>query len=406
MVTNLGIKIGLGTYEYSFSKGILMGGYMGRKDGSTGTHDPITARALIIDNGQTRLILIEADFIGLDKNRVIKLKQILAQNYQITADQIMIAIIHSHSAPLNINLFSKPSPQVPEMVDEGIIQAVDRAMKSLTPGQIEYLTGDITNVSFNRRDWDPLSAIVNNEVDIFQIKDQNGLLRGILYNYSCHPVVMGPENLELSADWVFFAQQYLRSNLEQKELFVMFMQGTPGNLNPWNVPFNGTTTPKTFKDCQMIGEQVGTQLLTILKNSREKITIDSNSPITLLGITQIVDIPMDDPDKAEFFGEFTEIVQENNVPFVRTVVQALRIGDIAIIGLPGEIFSETGINLKKAKIFPHTFVVGYANDYIGYAGPEKVYLAGGYEMNMMGLSPQEGPILEKTALEVLRKLKE
>jgi hypothetical protein len=406
VVKMLGFKIGLGIYEYNFPSGMVMGGYSARNKPSVGTHDPITARATVFigneKNPKKKVLIIEAEFIGLEKTRVTKLKEELAKKYQLLPEQILIAVTHPHSSVLNINLFTTASPNAKKMVDEGIRAAVQNAFNSLFEGYLEYYVGDIDKVSFNRRDWDKNSEAVSKEMIILKLFDDTKKLRGLMYNWSCHPVVMQAENLQLTADWPYFTQQFLRKELKEPTLIVQFLQGTPGNLNPRNVPFSGTVT-NTFKDCQEIGDDVGRQMLKILTNSPQIFPVQSDPKSILLGgLLLEIEIPVEDADKAEFFKEFTNTIEINGKFYVRTIVQALRVGPLGLVGFPGEMFSDIGLEIKNAKIFPATLVIGYANDYIGYAGSTAVYQAGGYEMMMMSIGPEEGPMLTEAALTLLK----
>lgn len=64
----------------------------------------------------------------------------------------------------------------------------------------------------------------------------------------------------------------------------------------------------------------------------------------------------------------------------RTWVQALRIGDVAWVGIPGETFTRIGVEIKRRSPFRHTFIAGLANDYIGYIPDEAAYALGGYQV--------------------------
>ena len=156
----MGLQIGLGVFEYDFPPGYKMGGYSGRKKPSIGTHDPITARAVLFENDSSKILLIEADFVGLIKQRVVKLKEEWSALFDIPVDNILVGIIHSHSSVLNIKLFAEPNPDVADLVDEGLRQAVNNAFSSKFNASLETIKGELSGVSFNRRDWDPLSEIV------------------------------------------------------------------------------------------------------------------------------------------------------------------------------------------------------------------------------------------------------
>ncbi len=180
----MGLQIGLGVFEYDFPPGYKMGGYSGRKKPSIGTHDPITARAVLFENDSSKILLIEADFVGLIKQRVVKLKEEWSALFDIPVDNILVGIIHSHSSVLNIKLFAEPNPDVADLVDEGLRQAVNNAFSSKFNASLETIKGELSGVSFNRRDWDPLSEIVNTEIILVKILDEVGQLRGLLYNWS------------------------------------------------------------------------------------------------------------------------------------------------------------------------------------------------------------------------------
>ena len=94
--------------------------------------------------------------------------------------------------------------------------AIDRREREQFEGYLEVNKGEIEGVTFNRREWDPFSDIINKEVITVKIFSSEDDLRGIWYNYSCHPVVLGPDNLLLSADWVYYTEEYLKKEEEKK----------------------------------------------------------------------------------------------------------------------------------------------------------------------------------------------
>jgi hypothetical protein len=63
-------------------------------------------------------------------------------------------------------------------------------------------------------------------------------------------------------------------------------------------------------------------------------------------------------------------------------IQVLRIGDIALVGIPGEPFCEMGLDLKKNAAAPRTLCLGYTNDYLGYIAPPSAWEIGGYEVSL------------------------
>lgn len=388
-------KIGLGDFIFKFGPGLPLGGYDARKQPSEGVHDDIHARSVIIQLGADKACLVSIDFVGLEKTRVESTKKKICEQFGVLEQNILICAIHTHSAPLNIRLFAEPYKEF-EQVYDGIVESVKKAVTNMQDGVIKIVKTIIKGAAFNRRDWDEKSNYIEEEATILVFESLAGQINGILYNYSNHPVVMDPSNLLISADWPYFTQHYLRNALNDSELFVMFINGTAGNTNPINSPMTGSKK-RTFDDCKEIGDITAKGILEALNQS---VPLSGNG---IKGITKEVEIEADDPDKEEIF-TFANGRVENGVFKITTVIQALKIGDLAIVSAPGEYFPHIAKSIKEKSPFKYTFVAGYANDYIGYSGLKEHYEIGGYEMFMMSLNSEEGPFLERTSIDLLNSL--
>jgi hypothetical protein len=90
---------------------------------------------------------------------------------------------------------------------------------------------------------------------------------------------------------------------------------------------------------------------------------------------------------------------------IATRLTVARVGETAIVGLPGEAFVEFGLALKANPYFPHTLVVGYCNDLILYIPTRQAYTQGGYETDMARVAPGAGEQMVATALSQLRELR-
>jgi len=90
-----------------------------------------------------------------------------------------------------------------------------------------------------------------------------------------------------------------------------------------------------------------------------------------------------------------------------TWLQVIRLGEIAFVGVPGELFSRLGLEIRRRSPFRHTYVVGLANDTIGYLGDREAYALGGYQL-WAGLhspsAPGTGEALVEQALEMLGEI--
>lgn len=389
------VVAGTGARRFDIPLGTPMGGYAARNAPSQGEHDPLHARALALRAGSGTIVVVSCDLVGLERNAVARVKARVTAKHGIPAANVMLCATHTHSGPRNIAIFGEPFDGH-ESIYDTIETAIDDAIGNLQPAGIAAGSARVDDVGFNRRVYDPTSAPVDDTCTVLVVRDEHGAVQCVAYNFACHPVVMGPENLLISADWVHYANETIAAAFPRAN--TIFLQGACGNVNPVNTPIVGTVPKHTFgEDCAGIGNAVGKAVVGIARNA---------GPVKLgtpAGKEVPVDIPADDGDKEELF-TFASGTMEGDTFTVHTIVQAVAAGDIAIAGVPGELFSEISLRLKARSPFPLTLVAGYANDYIGYIPTRENYRAGGYETSMMSLQEEEGRIIEDAALDALRSV--
>ncbi len=357
-----------------------MGGYNGRNRVSQGVHDDLFARAVSFKVGKDTLVLCSVDLIGISRSQVLAVKQEIFNATKIPPENILISATHTHSGPRSINLFGPPVPSTPQ-ITASINTAILSSLRDPQPAEVHAGRVKIEDAGFNRRDWDANSTVVDWDAEILRVDDKTGTPMTLLYNLGIHGVVLPPENLLYSADWPYYAKIGIkeRAGLKQNPIF---FQGSAGNVNPVNQPFNVKAT-NTFADAKFIGDLVaekvgeGARVLEPLKAS------------TCRGTIQTIPLAADDPEK---LGDYTWVMTEvrDGIPMVLADLQVLQLGDLVIFGVPGEMFGELGVALKRSVVPRPAWVINYANDYIGYLPTRKAFQAGGYEAMMMGLSDSAG----------------
>jgi hypothetical protein len=91
---------------------------------------------------------------------------------------------------------------------------------------------------------------------------------------------------------------------------------------------------------------------------------------------------------------------------VAVEVQVFRMdSETAIVGLPGEIFVELGLAIKKASPFKNTIVMTVCNDKTSYIPTRKAFTEGSYEVTNAVVKPGAGEMLVQTAVKLLREIK-
>ncbi len=363
-----------------------MGGYTGRNRVGQGVHDDLCARATSFKSGKDTLVLCSVDLVGVSRSQVIKIKQEIYEATKIPPENILISATHTHSGPRSINLFGPPVPSTPQMLD-GIKESILGSLRQPQPAEVHVGRVKIEDAGFNRRDWDAHSKVVDWYAEMLCIEGEAGNPLTLLYNIGIHGVVLPPENHLYSADWPYYAMLGIRQRVHLTQNPIFF-QGSAGNVNPINQPFNVVAT-RTFEDAKFIGDRVAEKM----GEKARKLPSLKAGPCK--GILQTIALAPDDPEKlADYTWVTTETRDEGSV--VVTDLQVLELGNLVIFGVPGEMFGELGVSLKKAVAPRPAWVVNYANDYIGYLPTRNAFRAGGYEAMMMGLSESTGEDIVNT----------
>jgi hypothetical protein len=197
---------------------------------------------------------------------------------------------------------------------------------------------------------------VDPAVLLVAVRRDDGACDGLLVNFGCHPVVLGGKSLAVSADYV----GYLKDALEARGLTrtAMFALAGGANINPRICIQIGAKHPKAM----------GERLAEIVASAAENLQpVASGSVRRRRQDWELVRVRA---ARWPGCGIGTTIATE---------IQALRAGDLGIVAIPGELFSEYNALLRKASPTPHTVVVSLANDYIGYLPTDEALAQGAYE---------------------------
>ncbi|MFP6617124.1 MAG: hypothetical protein VCB26_12035, partial [Candidatus Hydrogenedentota bacterium] len=293
-------------------------------------------------------------------------KRLVAKKTDLT--NIWCIASHSHSAPgLQEDFPSKKKPYVDDM-EAKIADAIIRASWNMQPASLGLGMGRVEEGFNRRRIVDGVAEMfwVNRErapttpvdysLGLIRVNDAKGAPIAHLVNFQCHPVVLGPENLDISADYPGYMMAAVEKALGGQ---AMFMQGAAGDINP----FWDKTPPAegAFEQCEKMGLAVADEVIRVSKTISD---FDPDVPISFS--TEVIPLAhrndIERRDK-KFFAE------------VNTVV----LGDsLALATFPGEFFVEHGLHLKSASKVPNTFFIGYCNGRLRYFPTIKACTEGGY----------------------------
>jgi hypothetical protein len=213
----------------------------------------------------------------------------------------------------------------------------------------------------------------------------------VLFAYATHSTSLGPNNYIVSGDIHGLAEQFLENYLGA-DMVAPGFAGASGNIDPWVrvLPEFRTTNgwvPEPVLMGTMLGEEVG-RVLEKIKDSA------TNGPIRT--VFKSIELPGKPRGEAQATGA--------SQPATFNVTLG-RVGDIAFVGLGGEVFNELGKAIKSASPFRATFVMTHCNGAGGYVPTRPSYDEGGYEVQSSRFAPGAGEQLVEETTRMLRELK-
>ena len=417
-------------------------------------HDPLHARALVLDDGTTALAMVVVDNIGVPQEVIDEAKAIASKQCGIAVEKMLVSSTHTHTGP-PANVKSGPAPAIAyrKVVLAGIAESIVRSHAALRPAALGVGTSPLPDQVFNRR-WylkpgkmppNPFGGIdqvkmnpgrspdvldrpagpTDPDLTIISVQDAKSRKPlALAANYTLHYVGGVPDG-KLSADYYGEFARVAQSHECVGDGFVaMMFNGASGDVI--NRPFLVTPPPrKPFEQIQIVGKKTADTAwhayATIQAHRQDvrlgivqrQVTLKMRHPTeqqiaTAKAVLAIKDQAERDklPRLAEAYAQRTLLAAK--APETVTVpLQALQIGDLAVCAIPFETFCEIGLDLKKRSPFPRTMVIGLANGTNGYLPTPEQHKLGGYETWLGTNRVQEDAsvILIKNLLEMLNELK-
>jgi hypothetical protein len=418
------LKAGFSKICISPPIGAPLAGFAARQEVSTGIHDDLFARALVLETLESAVAFVSVDLLALPNDFIAQVRKAIHSSTGIEPNSIMIASTHTHAGPVTIRTFFNPDGSVDrhymKMLTMCIEEAVRNAWRDRVSAKVGVGVGRVAGVGVNRRSSD--QKPVDEEIGIIRITDLNDKTRAVLINYACHPTVLGPDNLLVTGDFPAFAVKKLENAIGSNG-FAMFVNGTQGNISMGHsseLSAIGVITPgRTFARAAELGQL----LASATQNQLSRIKVDDNPRLDAMSLqvtlplkhypaaTETTKLLREAEDhlatllssngdntehvrraKSEqlyasinnFYAQETEVFADRMLPIE---LQGIRINDAVFVAVPAEVFVEIGLELKQ--IASHqVFIVGIANGYIGYLPTSDAHDVGGYEVVSSKCQPE------------------
>lgn len=390
-----------------------LGGYGARMNRpAEGVHDRIFAKALVLTDGEQKFALVTADLLGLAPSLKTAVVGRLAE-HGWSAAQILLLPSHSHaSIDMNAlnpnNIFNIPqigihNQELYEFTIDNFVRLIQNAEKTLVPVAIGTARRKISDWNRNRRSGED---VTDEELTITRIDSLSDGPLAVLVNFTAHPTFLSDKEMLFSGGWPGHLQRTVEA-VVGRGATVMYFNGAEGDQSPRSRPESGDSR---WEMAERYGRELG------LLVAREWNTISTEGDVAFSYHLQEIELPPRcwHPDFMSTGGEeygLNESLLRDMLPRMfpeNTTSGSLRLGELVIVGVPGEMAAGLGLKLKAetARITgaAHPVIGGLANEWISYILSAEAYEAGGYEASVSFYGPELGERIVHGALDGVRQL--
>lgn len=429
----------------------IVGGW--NSPAATHIHDELYARCLVLDDGQTKLVFVLVDSLGVRRSVFDAAKDIIQDKTGIPKENILMAATHTHSS---ISARGSSYIKTDEMFSDyqrfiirRIADGVRRALNNLEPSRIAWGRAEEPTQVFNRRYFmkpgtptpNPFGGtdkVVMNpgrgnpnilkaagptdpEIVFFYAQSRDGRPIALLANYSLHYV--GPSaGAVISADYFgVFAdriQEMLGADRLDPPFVGILSNGTSGDINNINWLKKSQKRWPPYEKMNQVANIVANAVHQSVRqvefhdwvelNARQKeldLVVRKPTAEQIAFAKKILDMPEDAPKYHRHERVYAQRVLDlRDLPDnISVILQTFRIGDLGVCAIPFEVFVEIGLELKQKSSFDITFVISHANGSSGYLPTAKQHELGGYE-TWLGTSRVEFQAADKIVKNLITML--
>ena len=390
--------------DISCDVGATLAGY-GDNDVSVGKIDNLEINGLCVDDGHDKVMIMSFDLLGLDKGSIRRFRKVASETLGIQEANVLVSCTHTHGGP-HTGMYSRAArrsssgyrfpadPNHPDtrylpFLDNAVVEAMrdfkaSGAWKEVYVGfyssardenrNRRYTTAEncASFIAHRRTLHKIATGIADKELGTLALFDPaTRAPLFVLGNYAAHPLAShapGNGGLRITSDFPGFYRRYVEAETGAQAMFVM---GACGDLVPKGDEL-GTRAAKR------VGENLAEASLADIIDIQRNMQRFMMSNPRVGGRIENMDAKLCDRWR-KIYGSDTE----------RLEIQCVSIGDVAFVGVPGELANELGLEIKWHSPYRRTFIAYCATDYMGYISTANQVAAGGYEPQLQRILARE-----------------
>ena len=440
-----GLRAGFGRVNVTPMMGIKLRGYFQTRL-ADGVLDELEINALALEWGETRAVLLSMDVCSIQREMLLPIKEHVAQANGLPPESVYIHNTHIHTGPYVRNDTDDPLEQeYYRFVCRRMADAARFALADLQPATMSWAVGKAPTVAFVRRYRMKDGSVQTNpgirHPDILEPAgkpdERVNLLRFdrergdklLLVNYGNHPDVVG--GCRISADWPGILRRELEKSITGSKC--VFFNGAQGDVNhinfqadpEWEACVNRMGGWLSYDHAQYIGRAMAGAVLQIydtvrpaavhsLRCRQKMIRIPSNMPLPeeipeahRVNELYLAGKPFEMNGTGMGIAKAGRILElEHGPEYFEIELSAVAIGNVALIGIPGEPFTGVGVQLKETEGWTLVLPTCLTNGNHGYFPMREAYEEGGYEAERSRFKPGVAEIIVEEGRKLLREIAE
>ncbi len=353
------------------------GPYVARR--ATAVHQALHSTALALSDGDRTFVWVSNDLIWTDRSLVDETHRIVRRRYGLDPNNVVVTNTHTHSGPATMKTvaWGEWDEEYTAGLPERFADAIGEALSNLAPGRIGFGSTSVPDLSVNRVDE---GGEADDEALLIRIDDGRGRMRVATISFGAHPVTIGGDTV-ICGDYPADAVEKMER--ERDGLRVLFFQGSCGDLNCRGFG-------EGMKMMRANGSLLRDRVLPALD------TIETTGDVEMDGDTYAVTLPTEVPDRdaitkgrdayrdrleashgdpeeeralrfeVDWRAQRLELLDGPHPQRLEFRVSWMRINDAVLLAHPLELFLTFGKQVRSASPYPHTMVIGYANETVGY----------------------------------------
>jgi hypothetical protein len=389
------LRVGAAAVELAADDGMVIGG--GILPGkATGQEGQLRATAVVIEKpGGGKVALVACDVLMLNRDVIDPAVEQVTAATGIPAAHVLVNCTHTHHAPSTVTVHGYPRDEVfCRRVREGIVKAVTDANASLADATFHFRLGEESSVGQNSRlllkddsifwigprdDAVRPTGPFDPELPVLAFRGPDGKPRAVLFNHSTHTIGARKPGVRSPSFYGLAAQEL---EAEHGGTFC-FLEGASGSTHNLSLPAAEMTlrVKAAVADAlakaapRPVGRVAAVKVpfqykVRTFDEAKEDVAVAAYCRARAgKGADAIIDV----------FRAQRKVLAPRQGEERTTYVQAVLIGDVAIVGVPAEFFTVLGQEIKRRSPFRYTYVAELANDWIGYLPDRRAHALGGYQ---------------------------